>query len=185
MQLIKDNWIRVSYILGSSLVFIISLYAMDDVVTDSSALNKFSYIGVVITIIALIIAISEVVHSISISKSIRDEAKNVLTQAQRLSGAAFISECLSVLDEANDHLTGERYALALKCFQHFRRTYTRISVIADATAQQINSLIRDVELSLQQSIHATPQAPIQKKKRASIQSNILTIKSHLEENNPV
>lgn len=185
MQFIKDNWIRVTYGVCSFIVFIISLILMDRVVANSTTLNKFSYFGVVITIIALIVAIFEVLHSISISKSIRDEAKSVLAQAQQLSGASFISECLSVLDEANDHLAGERYALALKCFQHFRRTYTRISVITDVTAQKLSSLISNVELSLQQSIHATPQAPIQKKKRVSIQTNILNIKSHLEENNPV
>ena len=141
------------------------------------------YIGVIATLIALLIAIFEVMHSINISKGIREEAKKLLKQAQEINGASFVSECLSVLDEANDHISGERYILSLKCFQHFRRTYLRISG-SETLIAKIDAIVGQVELGLQQGTHTTAKAPLAKKKRIEIQESILNIKKFIEELNP-
>ncbi|WP_445946932.1 hypothetical protein [Shewanella sp.] len=183
MNFFKEQWVRLLYVVISIVSICISLKFKNKIITDNSVFNEFSYIGVVATLIALLIAIFEVMHSINISKGIREEAKKLLKKAQEINGASFVSECLSVLDEANDHLSGERYNLSLKCFQHFRKTYLRISGTEEIITK-IDDLVGIVELGLHQSTHASAKAPITKKKRVEMQVSILNIKKHLEELNP-
>lgn len=183
MEFIKNQWIRVAYVLISVCIALVSLHYKDWVIGNENYLSEFSYAGVVATIIALIIAIFEVVHSVSISKSIRDEARKMLKQAQDINGASFVSECLSILDEANEHVSGERYVLSLKCFQHFRRTYLRVSG-PQGLVDQIDENIGDIELRLQQATHTSAKASLGKGKRVQMQKDILEIKKCLEEMNP-
>lgn len=183
MEFIKNHWIRVAYLLISAGVLGASLIFKEQVIGNDGYLNEFSYFGVVATLIALVVAVFEVLHSVSVSKSIRDEAKKILKQAQDVNGASFVSECLAVLDEANEHVSGERYVLSLKCFQHFRRTYLRISG-PESLVKEIDSVLGDIELNLQQATHTSAQAPLGKGKRAKIQKDILNIKRCLEDMNP-
>lgn len=183
MNFLKNHWVRAIYLLISAATIAISLHYKDKIVTDSSSFNEFSYAGVVATIIALVIAIFEVIHSISISKSIHEEARKLIKQAQDINGASFASECLSALDEANEHISGERYSSSLKCFQQFRRTYLRISGPEHLVAK-IDSELGEIELSLQQATHTSANAPLTKAKRTRIQKDILDIKKNLEEMSP-
>ncbi|MHB1185695.1 MAG: hypothetical protein ACYC4A_13465 [Desulfobulbia bacterium] len=183
MEFIRNHWIRIAYLFISAGVLCASLTFKDKIIGNDGYLNKFSYFGVVATLIALVVTVFEVLHSVSVSKSIRDEARKILKQAQDVNGASFVSECLAVLDEANEHVSGERYVLSLKCFQHFRRTYLRISGPA-SLVNEIDSVLGNIELSLQQATHTSAQAPLGKGKRVKIQKDILNIKRCLEEMNP-
>lgn len=183
MNFLRNHWIRIAYLLISLGVLLVSLKFQDEVVGNDGYLNEFSYFGVVATLIALLVAVFEVLHSVHVSKSIRDEARKLLKQARDVSGASFVSECLAVLDEANEHVSGERYVLSLKCFQHFRRTYLRVSG-PENLVNEIDGVLGNIELSLQQATHASPKAPLGKGKRSKIQKDILNIKRCLEEMNP-
>lgn len=183
MEFIRNHWIRIVYLLISVGVLSASLIFKEKVIGNDGYLNEFSYFGVVATLIALVVAVFEVLHSVSVSKSIRDEARRILRQAQDVNGASFVSECLAVLDEANEHVSGERYVLSLKCFQYFRRTYLRISG-PESLVNEIDSVLGNIELDLQQATHASAKAPLTKGKRVKIQKDILDIKRSLEEMNP-
>lgn len=183
MNSIKEQWVRVLYTAISIIAIFIAIKFKEKVLADPLAFNDFSYFGVVATLIALLISLSEVFHSINISKGILHEAKRLLKESQATNGASFVSECLSVLDEVNDHISGERYGFSLKCFQHFRRTYLRISGSGEQI-KQADILISKVELSLQRATHTTPNAPLPKKKRMEIQESVLNIKEIIEELNP-
>ncbi|KPZ66255.1 hypothetical protein AN394_04181 [Pseudoalteromonas sp. P1-26] len=184
MNFLKEQWVRVFYTFISIVFVWISLKFKNKIIDNVESFNEFSYIGVVATLVALMVAIFEVMHSINLSKGIREEAKKLLKQSQEINGASFVSECLSVLDEANDHISSERYNLSLKCFQHFRRTYLRISGDEELIVE-INNRVGAVELGLQQATHTTAKAPLTKKKRLEIQESILNIKKNLEDLNPV
>ncbi len=181
MTFLLEHWVRIFYSSISIALVIVSICYQDDIIGNDKAFNEFSYYGVVATVIALFVAVFEVLHSIHISKGIQEEAKKLLAQVKKVDGASLVSECLSVLDEANSHVSGERYDLSLKCFQHFRRTYLRIP---DGSDVNHNSKIGEIELALQQASHTTASSPLTKKKRTSIQEDILTIKNHLEVINP-
>ena len=181
MALLLEHWARIFYSFISISLVIVSIIYQDEIIANQNSFNEFSYYGVVATVIALFVAIFEVIHSIHISKGIHAESKKLLDQVKKIDGASLVSECLSVLDEANSHVSGERYDLSLKCFQHFRRMYLRIP---DGNDMNHNSQIGAIELDLQQATHATARSPLTKRKRTSIQKDILKIKNHLEEINP-
>ncbi|MCT7357891.1 hypothetical protein [Thalassolituus pacificus] len=183
MEFFRNHWIRIAYLLISLGALLASLKFKDKVIGSDAYLNEFSYFGVVATLVALLVAVFEVLHSVHVSKSIRDEAIKLLKQARDINGASFVSECLAVLDEANEHVSGQRYVLSLKCFQHFRRTYLRISG-PENLVNEINSALGNIELGLQQATHTSPQAPLDGRKKSKIQKDILNIKRCLEEMNP-
>jgi hypothetical protein len=154
------------------------------VLADQSSFNKFSYVGVVATLIALLVAVFEVLHSIRVSKGIRDEARRLFSQAQEVIGASFVSECISALDEANSYISSERYTLSLRCFQDFRKTYAKISE-PKSSSEEISKVIDEVELGLYKATHTTAVSPLTKKTKTGMQKKILNIKTYLEELNAV
>ena len=184
MIFFKNHWIRIFYIIISLVLVKLAFCYKDTIVSDVTVFNLFSYVGVVATLIALLIAISEVIHSISISKGIQEEAKKLLEQAQVIDVASLVSECLVVLDETNGHISGERYILALRSFQDFRRTCLRISG-SDFLVYKESNILGQAELLLQQSTHTNAKSPLTKKKRIEIQETILNIKESIEQMNPV
>ncbi len=184
MEKLKDNWIRFAYIFVSVAVAIAASRYKVDVLASTKSLNEFSYVGTVATIIGLIIAASEVVHSLRVSIAIRKEANKLFSAAKALDGASSISECLSSLDEVSRLISSEDYEFSLRCFQHFRRTYARVPGCG-AEIVAIDTQFYDIELGLQQAVHTRPQAPLEKKKRIALSKSILSIKGSLEKINPV
>jgi hypothetical protein len=183
MEFSKNHWIRLTYLVISMGVLFASLVFKEKIVGNSVHFNEFSYFGVVATLIALVVAIFEVLHSVNVSKSIRDEARKILKLTLDVNGASFVSECLAALDEVNEHVAGERYILSLKCFQYFRRTFLRISG-PENIVNQIDGALGGIELNLQQATHTTAKAPLAKNTKSKIQRDILAIKKCLEEMNP-
>lgn len=183
MEFLKENWARTSYVSASVLIIILASHYKVDVLASTQGLNEFSYIGTVATIIALMISIFEVMHSVSISKSIRSEAEKLLENSRNINGASLISECLSELDEANAHIRREEYILALKCFQHFRRQYVRVSSKSEEIGK-IDGLLSSIEFELHMATHTSPNAPLEKKKQRKLQKDLLSIKECLEKINP-
>lgn len=184
MEKLKDNWIRFAYIFVSVAVAIAASRYKVDVLASTKSLNEFSYVGTVATIIGLIIAASEVVHSLRVSIAIRKEANKLFSAAKALDGASSISECLSSLDEVSRLISSEDYEFSLRCFQHFRRTYARVPG-SGAEIVAIDTQLNDIELGLHQAVHTRPQAPLEKKKRIALSKGILSIKGSLEKINPV
>ncbi|MBL8261354.1 MAG: hypothetical protein JNM58_02930 [Xanthomonadaceae bacterium] len=184
MEKLKDNWIRFAYVFVSVAVAIAASRYKSDVLASTDSLNEFSYVGTVATVIGLIIAASEVVHSLRVSIAIRKEANKLFSAAKALDGASSISECLSSLDEVGRLISSEDYEFSLRCFQHFRRTYARVPGNG-AEIVAIDTQLNDIELGLHQAVHTRPQAPLEKKKRIALSKGILSIKESLEKINPV
>jgi hypothetical protein len=180
MNFLKSHWLRITY----SMILIISSYIAycysADITSDNIRLNKFSYIGTVATIIALLIAIFEIAQSIHASKSIQKQAKEYLSRAESLDHASFSTECLGNLDEANSYINSENYNTSLKCFQHFRKTFSRFSYVFE-NIDELNKKIGEIELSLHTATQTTVSAPLTKISRSNIQKDIISIKNILEE----
>jgi len=153
---------------------------LNETVADNEKLNKFSYIGTVATIIALLIAIFEIAQSIHTSKSIQNQAKQYLSRAQSLDQASFSTECLGNLDEANSYINHENYVTSLKCFQHFRKTFSRFSTTFE-NIEDVSKKIGEIELSLHRATQATASAPLTKGRKSAIQKDIIEMKNVLEE----
>lgn len=184
METLRSNKIRVAYTI-ISVIFIFFAYEYNhEIVKNPDKFNEFGYIGGVATLIGLLIAVSEVIHSVRISKSIQKEAAALLNHARTIELASSISECLSTLDETNDHVSGERHLTALKCFQHFRRTHLHTSGTRKIS-DEIKNTIQEVEIALQSSTHASASAPLTRQQRINIQRKIMLIKSYFEKITPI
>ncbi len=182
MSFIKDHWIRIAYLLISIAMCATGANYFSEITGSPEKLNQFSYIGTVATLIALLIAICEIFHNIHVSKSIQRQARQYLQRAENLDRTAFSSECLCSLDEVSSYLHVENYLVALKCFQHFRRTYARFSGSVQPHGL-LGKEIERVEISLQTGTHTSARAPLTKATRSEIQNGLITIKGILEEAN--
>lgn len=183
MEMLKTHWIRIAYCFTSALIVLMALYKQDDIVSVTSALNNFSYVGIVITIVALIVSIAEVIHSVRYSKSISFEAEKVLKRAKTIEGAAAVSECLSTLNDAADFIDSQQYQLALKCYQHFRILFSKIPGTGDEF-ECIDKMLGDTEMAIRKTIPSSCVDPIEHTLRASIHRSLENIKQSLEKINP-
>ncbi len=186
MNLIKQNWIRVLYFLLSIAGIYIAGKFRLCLINDVVKFNNFAYIGTVATLIALMITIAEVAHSLRISKSIRDEARSILNNIKKIEGAPNISECLSELDSVSSSIAKEQYDLALKSFQTFRKICAKISPTITDIDYSSNGLsnIGEIELILQKATHTSLSAPLDKRKKTSLAKEILLLKQKFQQINP-
>jgi hypothetical protein len=179
MDHIQKNWIRVTYVAVSGIVVVASVIYRAPILASQNSLNNFSYVGCVATLVGLIVAILEIVHGASVSRSIRDEVRRIVDGGRSVDRATMAVECLSYLDEASEHVTGERYQLSLKCVQYARKNYMRIASVAQMEEEMTDTMGK-IELGLVKGTHTTAATPLRKWERVAIQQDILTMKLHLE-----
>lgn len=183
MELLKSHWIRFVYCLMSIAIVWTAFLQQEIVVASPTSLNNFSYVGTVITIVALIISISEVLHSVRYSRSISAEAKKVLKEAKAVEGASAVSECLATLNEAAGYVDTENYPLALKCYQHFRILFAKIPGTGQEF-ERIDNILGETEITIRKGVFATANAPLEKPIRILLHHNLENIKENLEKVNP-
>lgn len=183
MNRFKENWIRILYVVVSVLIMLAAIYCVESVVGDGKLFNRFSYFGTVATAIGLIVAFAEVLHSLHISKGIREEARSILNSVKRVQAASIISECLYSLDEAAEYFNRGEYFISVKCFLHFRRQYIRIRP-SDEIEADIDGLLRDIERTLHAATRSSAHAPVDKRTQTILRKNILSIKESIEKISP-
>jgi hypothetical protein len=183
MELLKSHWIRFVYCLMSIAIVWTALLQQEIVVASPTSLNNFSYVGTVITIVALIISIAEVLHSVRYSRSISAEAKKVLQEAKAVEGASAVSECLATLNEAAGYVDTENYPLALKRYQHFRILFAKIPGTGQEF-ERIDNILGETEITIRKGVFATANAPLEKPIRILLHHNLENIKENLEKVNP-
>lgn len=181
MDLLKENWIRITY--GSVCACIVwaAYRYQGTVLSDKDAFDRLSYIGGIATFIGLVITGSEVLHAISISKGIRAEARALLAQARTVDRAALLSECLLMIDRINDDLIDRRHATALQTVQQMRRSYLR-AMSTSPSAEPLAGELAELEQSLQEAIRSGPRsASFPKRVQSEIQKRCLDVKQSLEQ----
>ena len=183
MELIKDHWMRVLYVISIFALGCTGYVYQTDIVISKDPLDKVSYWGTIATVAALIVTLVEVFHNIHITKRISQQAKKMLLESRRIDSASLVSESNSSLDDTNNYISVENYSVALKCFQHFRKSYARI-YYTDEFTEKMNTLINSTELSLQKAVHTSVEAPLPKRTKNLIQKDILEIKNTLENTKP-
>jgi hypothetical protein len=183
MKLLRSHWIRFVYCLISIAIVWAALLQQEIVVGSPTTLNNFSYIGTVITIVALIISISEVLHSVRYSRSINAEANRILKDAKAVEGAPAVSECIATLNEAAGYVDTENYSLALKCYQHFRILFAKIPGTGQEF-ERIDNILGETEITIRKGVFASASAPLEKPTRFLIHHNLENIKENLEKVNP-
>jgi len=149
---------------------------------DSATLNRISYWGTVATMLALFLAISELIHSISISRTLQRQTLAVLNEVKKIETASTLSDCIAAIDLMTRHLLAERYDAALTGFQHFRKMLvkTGFSFAAVRQADQPLDQLGLLELELLASTRSTGAAPLSKIQKREILVKMLAIKQEVE-----
>ena len=186
--MIKDNFIRILYIIVSLALGIIAYKYESSILGDQSHFARFSYFGTVVTLIGFIVAICEIMHSVHVSKSIQSTALSLLEKVKLVESASTISDCLAAIDETNNNVSHEDYRTALCSFQYFRKLC--VKVIPNQVKGQIvpssrlSDLINDVEMGLLKAKKTTAEAPLTKRQKTDLMKKILDIKVEVENSNP-
>jgi hypothetical protein len=155
-------------------------------VTDTVALNTVSYWGTVATLIALLLAIAEIVHSIQTTKSIQEQTLLVLRDVKRVEDASTISDCVAAIDIITREVLSERYDAALGAFQHFRKLCIRTVPDFKApagTSPNLNEMSQ-LELKLLSATRVNASAALSKPQKHELLTRLLAVKQAVENSNP-
>lgn len=180
MELLKENWIRLSYCAASVGIVWAAYHFRVDVLSDKDTFDRFSYIGGVATFVGLLITVSEVLQAISISKGIRAEARALLAEARKVDRAALFSECLLMIDRINDDVIDRRFGTALQGLQQVRRSFLRAATPC-TSPEALSGKLAEVEELLQDSVRAAATASRSKRSSVEIHEALLAAKEILEQ----
>ena len=155
-------------------------------IADQSALNALSYWGTVATVLALLLAISELIYSMQTSKALQEQTLLVLRDVKRVENASTLSECIAELDNITREVSSERYDAALAGFQHFRRLLIRAIASAKLHPTSIGSLneMGSLELTLIKATRGTASAGLSKPQKHELLTRLLVLKQIVEAQNP-
>jgi|SRR5471032_2600835 len=181
MATIKEQRIRLLFWI-TAVVFVYLAYQNKNWADVNATLNLVSYWGTIATVVALFLAISELIHSISISRSLQQQTLAVLNEIKKIETASTLSDCIAAIDLITRHLLEERYDAALTGFQHFRKMLVKtgfrfpVAQQADQTLDQLGAL----ELHLLASTRTTGAAPFSKAQKHEVLVKMLAIKQEVE-----
>lgn len=182
---VKDNSIRLVYVIICVLITLGLAISYSSIIGDVNRYNTYSYIGTALTIIGLIVAIFEVVHSLIVTREIRTQAEVRLNNFKRNQGIAQINECIDTINFVNDSIISDDYFMALKYFQFFRKFYRKLyinykphNLKLDITDPRFDN----IECSLLSAGKASQQNPLSKSQKKSILEETLQLKALIENN---
>lgn len=181
--MVKVGRIRLAYIFISGLSVVLAYCFYGKVLPDAApkAFDTFSYIGTVATLIGLLITVSEVWHSVSVSKSIQKQAEELVNRLKRVETASGISDCVSILDDVTRSYSGNSYLNALVYFQYFRKICVKLLPQSDTVTQ--GSLGR-IEQLLSSAVSATARTPVPQKIKNDVTDMLMALKTSIENLNP-
>ncbi|HCE1991831.1 hypothetical protein ACSTJ7_09590 [Vibrio parahaemolyticus] len=176
--------VRTGYAFVSLGIIVGSYYFREIFISEGSDPQALlSYFGTVASLVGLLIAVCEVIHSVNISKSIRETASDLLEQAKKIEQASGTSDCVSLLDDINHSLMSGDYKSAYKSFQHFRKLCIKLKPELDEVDTGKLNTLGTIEQELMMFTKGTPNSiPNAKIKKTT--DKILLLKQKVEEVNP-
>lgn len=149
----------------------------------NSNINLLSFVGGVLTIIGLVVAIGEVASSGAVSAQIKKELVNFQNQQALSSSGSAISEVLVLLDGANYEIQSSEYRQALRLVQMARRSLSRVDsrmFLETASPGGLAELFNKTEKRIMSASHSTPEAPLTPAQRANLSELVCGIKTKVE-----
>lgn len=180
VRFLREQKIRFAYSAVSIGIVYIAYRCSRAVLSDQHRFDGFQYYGTVAGIVALLIALAEVWHSIHVTQSIASQLRSSLEKVFRIDLAAGLADCLGYLDQANNHVSRDDYVSALSLFQFVRRTIVRLDISATEKSAEVREAFTIIETSLQSATHSSAIAPFDRPKKAKLAKDIVRLKEHLE-----
>lgn len=174
-NILKENVFRIAYILITLVLIFLCYKFKVYFLEDDYNFKVFSYVGVVATILALVIAVFEILQAISIAKSINEKSKELLNQAKTIEKAAKVSYCMSLIDSISNNITDEQYKEALLYYQFFRM------LVSDMSLNYESNELDKIELILSKFTRTTATAEPSKPQKTKLTKSVIELKNKLNE----
>jgi len=158
-----------------------------DVIGTTTTLNSVSYWGTVATLVALLLAITEIAYSIQTTKSLQEQTAAALAAVRRVEDASTLSDCIAAIDITTHAVLSERYDAALGAYQHFRKLCVRTIPGFQIPTTQNSSALNDLgelELKLASATRVNAGAGLSKPQKHEILRRLLLTKQAVELHNP-
>lgn len=177
MNILKDNKIRFFYIVTTLIGIWLSFHFSDYFLSNGSNFNRISYAGTVITIIGLLITLSEVFHSLIITKSLQEQAASILSDFKEKEIGIISHELDVMLEFIADDINDDQYSVALRLFYTFNRTFNRVRKnYTEYNNDIINSKLNSLEAQLISFRTASIKFPVDNKSKRKALDNLMKIK---------
>lgn len=182
---IFDNKLRVLYIIISSLLLWISTINIEIIMNSNYNFTLFSYYASVATIIALLITIMEVIHNITISKSIKDKSLFTLNKFKGTTGLSLSHECIFYYNQSLDNLSSKKYALLVTNFTialklHLNIANNFMSIIDKKEFDNELIKLNELERKINATRNITPKCPLGNSQMQDISESLLYAKQLIE-----
>ena len=173
---------RIVYVVIAILI-IVAGYAGRKALSSQELINEFSFWCGIATLVALVVAVGEVLNSGTTQSLIRKAVEEYAEKHAQLIAGTSISEVISLLDEANAKASSQDYESSARAVQIARRFLARVDsrfFSLDTTANGLSDLFNKAELKIQTATHSTLKAPITPRQRKEISATVCEIKAKIE-----
>lgn len=182
---LKDNNFRICYTISCIVLFVISVLLQKKISESQPAMLVFSYYASVATLIALIIAVMEIIYVIRISKTTQEKMRERVEWFKGQTVSHLSHVCSSYYESSLDDLANNQYAqlslnfrVALKLHRNIASNF--VSSEDRAIFESKNEIINNLERNIQEARYIPPQEKLPNRKSKEIRESIIDIKSMID-----
>ncbi|MFC7777702.1 hypothetical protein ACFQW4_11545 [Pantoea sp. GCM10028869] len=182
---LKDNKFRIFYTLLCVILCVISWVFQKEISESQSNMLAFSYYASVATLVALIIAVMEIIYAIRLSKSTQEKMKERVDWFKNQTVSHLSHLCSSYYESSLDDLANNQYGqlslnfrFALKLHRNIAHNFISPDdkIIFDTKSEIINKLEKDIQYAR----FIPPQEKMPNKKAREIRESIIEIKNMID-----
>ncbi|MEE3649898.1 MULTISPECIES: hypothetical protein [unclassified Brenneria] len=182
---LKDNKFRVVYTIVCVFLCIVSLIFKKEISESQSNMLAFSYYASVATLVALIIAVMEIIYAIKINKSTQEKMRERVEGFKNQTVSHLSHVCSSYYESSLDDLANHQYGqlslnfrFALKLHRNIANNFVSLDDKAffDTKAEVINKL----EKNIQDARYIPHQEKLPNRKSREIRESIMEIKNMID-----
>lgn len=173
---IKEHWIRVVEFVVLLLITLIGYGFHDEIVNYH--LNSFSYYASVITFVAFLIAILEILYTLYKTKSIAMKVADISNQNKSYAISLFANETIFLLEDVEKSILDNDYKSARSSLKLFSRNFERIpgDISKDKENKEKKNMVIDF-VNLYYSAVDFNRIPIGR--RSTVLKEINNLKDHI------
>jgi len=170
--------VRWAYVVATVLVCAVLVHLRTDW-GSSDSINIFTYWCGGATLVALVIAIGEIVHAGTAATAVR----RAFSRAAQQQTKVLAIEIISLIDDVSSKVQRRDYSAALRALQMARRFLARLD---DRYAQDaarcsaLTPMLNDAEIIILKAIHTTTGASMSREARHALSDYLVRIKSSVE-----
>lgn len=181
----KDNKFRVVYAMACVVLFIVSLIYKKEISDSQSSMLTFSYYASVATLVALIIAVMEIIYAIRINKSTQEKMQERVEWFKNQTVSHLSHVCSSYYESSLDDLANKQYGqlslnfrFALKLHRNIANNF--VSKNDKALFEGKSDIINQLEKNIQDARIIPPQEKLSYRKSTEIRDSIMDIKNMID-----